>query len=176
MNRKAKMQLAAWLAFAAFGTILVVVAYLWGDDLFGFEGGIAYVAVAAGILSLFARSFATPGKPSLVRAAVIAALAVPVGFALASPASINPDVRHVIEQQAIDRAARAELAAVFASDPAFGDLSASTQQLKVVWVTIRRTLGARADLDRLRGRIEDECPAMKKCSLSWDVALRKPGE
>lgn len=169
-------RLVAWLAFAAVSAVLIPAAFLWGNHLLGLESGILYVVVTAGLLWLFARSFATPGRPSLWRAAAILAVSLPVGFVMADPAAVNPDVRHFIDKQATDRAARQELGAVFASDPAYGDLSISTTHLKAVNVTIRGSLNGRPDLDRLRARIVGECPVVDRCALHWDVTLRESGQ
>jgi hypothetical protein len=175
MNRSA-VRLTARLVFLALGAVLCTVAFRRGNHLLGPETGVAYLAVTAGVLWILARSFLLTERPSLVRAAVIAALSVPVGFAMGFPASINPDVQVFINKQATDRAARAELAAVFASDPAFGGLSISTTHLKVVNVTIHGTLKNHPDLSRLRDRIESKCHVVKLCPLHWDVTLREPGQ
>lgn len=95
---------------------------------------------------------------------------------MAWPASINPDVRHVIDMQASDRAARAELAAVFASDKVYSDLSVSSVHRRVVNITVRGSLGTRFELDRLRSRIARECPGLGKCSLQWDVTFQDSGQ
>jgi hypothetical protein len=168
--------MAVRLVYVTFGVVLSAIAFLRGNYLFGPGCGVAYVAITAGVLWIFARSFTRTEKPSLVRAAVVAALSVPVGFAMGYPASINDDVQIVIDEQATDRAVRAELAAVFASDPAFGDLSTSTAHLKVVNVTIHGTLSSRADLSRLRDRIKNDCHAVKLFPLHWGVILRKSAQ
>lgn len=119
------------ILLAAFGLGLAAVAFLRGSSLFGITGGALYTAISAALLWLFVRSLVSGGKISYVRTAGVAAFSVAVGWVMAFPAKINPDVRHVIEKQATDRAARAELAAVFASDPAFKELSVSTAHPKV---------------------------------------------
>src|SRR5437764_2100047 len=131
------------LALAVLGAAVVVAAYLRGDYLLGWDCGLVYAGIAAGLLSLLARSLVLTERPSPLRAAAIAALSLPLPYALAYPASINPGVQHFIDKQATDRAARAELAAVFASDPAYRDLSVSTVHVKVVNVTIRGSLPSR---------------------------------
>src|SRR4051812_44469664 len=105
----------------------------------------------------------------------VAALALPIGYAMAFPASLNPDVQVFIDKQATDRTARAELAAVFGSDPAFGGLSVSSIHLKVVNVTVQGSLATRVDLDRLQSRIVAECPTLGGRFLHWDVLLRDSG-
>jgi hypothetical protein len=156
------------LKTAATVAILLVAAggaFLRGDHLLGPRCGVAYAMVAAGLLWLFARS-------SGWRSIVIAAVAVPVAVVMADPASFNPDVQHFIDKHATDRAVRKELAAVFGSDPAYRDLSVSTQHLKVVNFTIRGSVANRADLDRLRERVGSECPTVGGCVLHWDVTTR----
>lgn len=175
MRRTAPRRIAR-LAFATVSLVLIAAAFLRGDHLLGFVNGLLYAGVAAGLLWFLAQSLILTEKPSLVRAAVIVALSIPLGFVLADPASINPDVQHFIDKQATDRAARAELAAVFASDPAYRSLSISTTHLKVVNVTIRGSLDDRPDLDRLRERLASECPVTRRCPLHWDVMLRGRGQ
>jgi len=102
--------------------------------------------------------------------------ALPVGYAMAFPASVNPDVQVFIDKQATDRRARAELAAVFASDPAYRDLSVSSIHLKVVNVTVHGSLSTRADLQRLRSQIAPACRTVGVGFLHWDVSLRDTGE
>lgn len=162
--------------FATFSIVLISISFLRGSYLLGLEFGLTYTGIAAGLLWLVARSLILSDRPQLVRSAVIAAVSLPVGFALAFPAAINPDIRHFIDKQAIDRAARRELAAVFASDPSYRRLSISTRHLKVVNVTIHGSLNDHSDLDRLRHRIASECPVLKQCPLHWEVMLLKPAQ
>jgi hypothetical protein len=81
-----------------------------------------------------------------------------------------------INKQAEDRAARSELANVFASDAAFQNLSVSTVHLKVVNVTITGPLPRRGDLDRLRERIFRNCPAVHSRTLHWEIRIESSGE
>jgi hypothetical protein len=152
---------------AAAGVALCVAVFFRGSYLLGTDCGVMYAAITLGIMLLLARS-RTP-----VRAAVVAALSLPAGFAMAWPASINRDVQHFINLHAIDRAARTELAVVFASDPAYQHLSTSSVRLKVINVTIQGSLGTHSDLDQLRSRIVRECPALGTCNLYSEIALRK---
>ncbi len=175
MKRTAR-RLAMRVAFAAFSVVLIAMAYLRGNYLFGWGGGVAYMVITAGMLGLFARSFVLTDKPSLIRPLVVGLLSLPIGFAMASPASLNSDVQIVIDRQAVDREARAELAAVLGSDPAYSNLSVSTRQLKVLNVTIRGSLDYRREIDQLRSRIAVECPILRYCPLHWDVMLRKSQE
>jgi len=175
MKRMATRPLAL-LGFATFGAALILTAFLRGNYLLGLGCGAAYVAITVGILWLLARTLLLTKKPSIARATLVAALSIPVGFAMAYPASINPDVQIGIDRQATDREARKELAAVFGSDPAFTDLSISTMLLKVVNVTIHGSMNTRSGLDRLRDRIASECAAVHRCILHWDVALRDPAQ
>ena len=164
------------LLFLAVGIALGVVAFLRGDYLLGPLCGAVYAAIAAGIVWIVARALTAEGGPAFVRAAVVVALSVPVGFAMADPAAINPDVQVFIGKQAADRAARRELAAEFAADPTFRDLWVTSVHLKAVNVTIHGSLPGRADLDRLRIRIIKDCPAARGCILHWDVTLRETGQ
>lgn len=167
MERRAKV--AVLLTFAA---VLTTVAFLRGHYLLGVAGGLSYAVITACILWLFARYLTQARRPSPLQVVALFALSLPIGFVLACPTSVSPDLQHFIDKQATDRAARRELAVVFASDPSYGDLSVSTTHLKVVNVTIRGSLSTRTDLDRLRGRIITECPTLKLCFLHWDVMLQ----
>lgn len=162
--------------FAAAGIPVMVAAFLRGNHLLGLDCGVIYAAVALALLWLLARSRTSTGSVSLMRVAVVVALAVPVGYAMAFPASINPDVQVFIDKQATDRRARAELAAVFDSDQAFGDLSVSSVHLKIVNLTVRGALHTQTDLDLLRSRIAVECPTLGPCALHWEVTLRNSGQ
>jgi hypothetical protein len=165
----------ARLLFAATAVGAVVAAFLRGNYLLGVGCGVVYAAIAIALVWLLARSRTTAGRVSVPRATLVALFALPVGYAMAFPASINPDVQVFIDKQATDRRARAELAIVFASDPAYSGLSVSSVHLKVVNLTIQGSLSTRADLDRLRSRIGGECPALGECFLHWDVTLRDTG-
>jgi hypothetical protein len=171
-------QRVARILFAAVGIALSAVAFLRGNYLLGTAWGVLYAATTLGLLWLLARSLASGRSLLLVRVALATALSLAVGFMMAWPASVNPDVQHFIDKQAVDRAARADLATVFASDPAYRGLSVSTFHLKPVNVTVRGTLGTRSDLDRLRARIVAECPALTRggCVLHWDVTVRDPAQ
>ncbi len=162
--------------FVAAGVALCVAAFLRGNFLFGLEWGVLYVLVALGLLCLLARCRTPAGRLSPPRVAVVGALAVAVGLAMAWPTAVNPDVQVFIDKQAVDRAARSELAAVFATDAAYESLWVSSVHVKAVNVTVRGSLGTRAELDRLRARIIRECPEVTRggCVLHWDVMLRYP--
>lgn len=158
--------------FATAGIAAIVVAFLRGNYLLGLGCGGLYAAIAAAIVWLFVRSRTPVGGVSVVRAGFVAAFALPVGYAMAFPASLNPDMQVFIDKQATDRRARVELAAVFASDAAFRDLSVSSVHLKVVNITVHGSLGSRTDLERLRSLIAPKCRAAGVGFLHWDVSLR----
>lgn len=158
-------------AIVAVGLVLISAAFLRGSFLLGVEYGIICVLITIGLLWLFLRTFKRGEKASLVRVVAIVIFSVPIGFAMAFPASIDSDVQFSIDQQTTDRAARAELTRVFSNDPAFAGLSISIEHLKVVNVTISGELPRHADLERLRGRIANECPTLLHCTLQWSVTL-----
>ncbi len=149
---------------------LCVAAFLRGNYLLGPGCGCAYAAVSLGFLFLLA------GSRTAVRAAVVTVLSLAAGLVMAWPASINPDVQHGIDKQAVDRVARTELAAVFGSDEAYRDLAISSVHLKVVNITVRGSLGTRSDLYRLQSQIAAECPTLGTCVLHWEVTLRDSGQ
>jgi hypothetical protein len=174
--RGAGSRSAARLLFAAVGVAVVMAAFLRGNYLLGLGCGIVYAAIALALLWLLARARTPAGDVSVARVVFVMLFALPVGYALAFPASLNPAVQVFIDKQATDRRARAELAAVFASDAAYRDLSVSSVHLKVVNITVRGSMASRSDLQRLRSRIGGECPALGECFLHWDVVLRDTGE
>jgi hypothetical protein len=101
-------------------------------------------------------------------------LAVPLGFALAVPAALNPDVQVFIDKHATERAARRELAALCACDPTFAGLLVSAVHLKVVNLITKGRLASEEAFHRLRGRVAAECPTAGGCVIDWEVSLGDP--
>jgi hypothetical protein len=163
-----------WAIFGTAGAIICVAAYLRGNYLLGAGVGLVYVLITLGLLYLAARARTPAGRWSAPEASLVAALAILLGYVMAFPASLSPDLQHFIDKQAADRAARAELAAVFASDPAFKGLWVSSVHLKVINLTIHGPLPGWADLGRLQSRVAEECPTAGECVLQWEVTL--PGK
>lgn len=157
------------------GAAMAAVAYRRGHLLLGAEVGVLYAGVAVGLVWLVARLLTRTGRPFLPRAVAAVAVTVPIAAVMADPAAVSPDLQHFIDKQATDREARRELAAVFATDPSYADLTTSTAHVKVVNVTVRGLVGGRPDLDRLRARVAAECPAVQRCVLHWDVRFRDTG-
>lgn len=167
------------IARAVFAVVVVsaiIGAFLRGNYLFGLGRGIVYACLASTLVWLLVRSRTSTGRVSAVRTGLVVAFALPVAYAMAFPASVSPGMQSFIDAQARDRQLRAELTAVFASDPAFRDLRVSSVHRKVINVTVWGSLGTRADLDRLRVRIASECPVLSSCVLHWDVSLRDAQE
>jgi len=102
--------------------------------------------------------------------------AIVVAFAMGFPASLNQQLQWRIEDQATERRVRAELASVFAVDPAFADLSMSAVHQKTVCITVHGSVSTRADFERLRSNVTSACPTLDKCALHWDVSLRDTSE
>ena len=155
---------------------LIAAAFLRGNHLLGFSVGIFYALVAGVFCWFCGQSYMREGRLTLTGMVAMAFILLVIGFVMAFPAAVNPDVQHFIDDQATDRTARAELKRVFGSDPAFRRLSISTIHLKVVNVTIYGALPSRRDLDRLRERVINECRTLKLCPLHWDVTLRDTNE
>ncbi len=173
MHRKHQVVRAC---IATAGVALVVLAFLRGNYLLGLRYGVACAAIVVAILWLLARSRTARGSVAFVRAGFVLACAVPLGYAIAFPASLNSDVQVFIDDQATNRMVRHELAAVFACDPAYRELSVSSVRLKSVIFTVHGSLGTRADLERLRHRIAQECQTVRLGFLRWDVYLRDTRE
>jgi len=168
--------LIARLAASMLCLALIAAAFLRGNHLLGFSVGIFYALVAGVFCWFCGQSYMREGRPSLTGMVAMAFILLVIGFVMAFPAAVDPDVQHFIDDQATDRNARAELKHVFGSDPAFRRLSISTIHLKVVNVTICGALPSRRDLDRLRERVIRECRTLKLCPLHWDVTLRDTNE
>ncbi len=168
MSQAASVRLAL-LVCAALALAAIVIAFFRGNYLLGVEYGIAYVFVTAGLIWLFLSTCKRNGRISIVRLACVTLFAIPVGYALAFPASINRDVQIFIDKEATDRQARAELARVFASNVAYGDLSVSSNHLKVINITVRGQLETREELAQLQSRTEAECPTASGCVLHWEI-------
>jgi len=166
-----KSTLLAQLTIGLVAIALTAVAILRGNYLFGLAGAFPYSLASAGLIAMFAQSFKRKGKAAGLQVIAVTLVAVPIGYVLAFPAEINPDVQIFIDMQATNRSVRAELKRVFKSDPAFGDLSTFITHLKVVNVTICGVMPAREDMRRLRKRIADECPTLELCLLHWNVRL-----
>ena len=154
------------------GVALSAAAFFRGHFLLGFVVGVIYLVIGLLMTGLFVRTLTTVGYARYLRLVVVATLSLALGFAMAFPATINPDMQYFINDHATDRAARTELALVFASDPSFRDLSVSTTRLKSVNIELRGSLGSRPALDLLQARIREECPTVAMCVLHWNVTLR----
>lgn len=92
-----------------------------------------------------------------------------LSLAFAFPMYLNPDLRHQIHEQAIDRNARHELTEQFASDPAFSALRISTTHTKVLNVEIYGGVASKADLDRLRKQVLTHCQFVDQCVIRWYI-------
>lgn len=155
---------------------LIVLAFLRGNFLLGGVTGILFALVTGATLWLFIRTFVREGRISIARLIATSLLTGYVAFAFAFPAKLNSDLQHLIDKQADDRAARAEVSKVIKSDDTFGSLTVSTQQLKWVLVTVSGELPTRDALIHLRMRLVQECPTLKTCSLAWQILLRDSNE
>lgn len=161
--------------FTVIAAVIGLIAYGYGNHLFGMTGGVVYAAVALALVWLLARSLRFREGVSVLRVVVVLLFTAAVGFWMAFPASIDWRVQHVIEQHAIDRDAKRELLTLFGTDPAFRGLSVSSVQLKRANLSVHGSLASRVDFDRLRLRISDECPAIGEWPLLWDIVLRDSG-
>jgi hypothetical protein len=154
------------------GLALVVIAYLRGEYLFGTCLGVIYAMMAWTYLSFIIAFYPSAEQPARIRRILLAILAVPLGYAMAFPTAIIPKCRIFIDNQAIDRSARAEVRAVFKSDAAYAHLSISTvYHLKGRMVVISGSLPTRGDLRNLVSRIANECPSVRHFGLRWNVFL-----
>lgn len=154
------------------GVALMIVAFLRGNYLLGFEIGIIYLCTVAALVWLIVNSFSLKRKVSLLRKICVSGFAVSVGLALAFPGVINTDVQHMVDDQATMRNARFELDRVYKSDPAFADLTISTTRGKIAFVNITGGLANWDDFHQLKKRITHECPAVEHCALGWKVRIR----
>jgi hypothetical protein len=173
MKSRARQHVLIW-GFVTVGVVLIIAGFLRGYYLEGSAVGIVNVAIMVCILWLLARSVLLIEKPSIWRVVLIPVASIPLGVLIAYPASIFPDTRVAIAMHETDRATRAELATVFGSDSAFRNLSISTEELRALNLTIHGSLKVRSDLDRLRDRIVNECNAVHRCILHWEVIIENP--
>lgn len=163
------------ICFAAVVVAVAAAAFVRGNYLLGPATGIAYAVITLALCWLVSRARTRSGVISTPQMTLAVAIALPVGYGMAFPASINRDVQYFIDRQATDRRVRSELAAVLSSDSAYNDLAVSSLQSKCVLITISGALPSRAALVRLRSRIIDECPAIGQCLLRWEVTLQDTG-
>lgn len=112
-----------------------IAAFTRGNYLLGQVAGIAYALVAFGI-SIFVTSELSQRSAATGHRTLCIAATVLVSLALSFPAFISSDIQISLEKQAIDRATRADLNSLFASDPRYSDLSLKTRHLKLVVVTV----------------------------------------
>ena len=163
------------MIFTAVAAVIAMAAFWRGNQLLGVTCGVSYVLMTIALIWLLARSLSFREGGSVFRVAVALLLATSVGFCMTFPSSVNWRVQYAIEQHAIDRNAKRELATLFGTDHAFQGLSVSSVQLKLVNLSVHGSLATRADFDRLRSRISDECPTVGKNILLWDIALCDSG-
>ncbi len=156
--------------YVALGFVLAVVAFLRGHYLLGLDAGVAYALVAASVVWLVTRNVRKAPQPVQVLAFIVTVF--PIGFVLAFPETINPDVGHFIAKQETDRNVRSELIVVFDSAKDFSHLSIETTHVKVVNVTIVGELPNRGRWQALREQILAECPTLSLCPLHWDLEIQ----
>jgi len=150
---------------------LVLAAFCRGDYLLGRGHGILFAICAALVSILVLRASCQSPLPKF-RLMFLAALSIYMSLAFTFPSYLNSDLRHFVVTHAVDRQVRGELATLFASDPAFHDLRVSTVRFKILSVQIHGSVPSKTDLDRLRSLAFDQCQAIKKCYVEWDIHVR----
>jgi len=171
------LSLARRFLLATVALLAVAVAFLRGDYLFGVGWGIAYAAMSIALIWLLTRRRSSSSRGSFARVTFTTLLAMAATYAMAFPASISPSLHRIIDEHTTVRRARKELAAVFASDDAYSDLSMSSSNRKVIAITVHGSLSS-ADLERVRSRIRAECPVFERRRavwLVWDVFVKDFG-
>lgn len=152
----------------------ILGAYSRGNFLFGQRGAIIYTVIASLIALLYLRALSRVPLPR-VWLVVLTLLAFSVSLAFAFPAYLNPEVQYGIDDQRVDRLARAELAALLAEDPAFESLQVSTTHRKIVGVEIEGTVPTQDDLVRLRTSVMEGCEFPESCLVYWNIAVGEDG-
>ena len=149
----------ARLLFGLAAAAVAVAAFLRGNYLLGLGWGILYGCITLALFSLLARSRTPAGSVARWGSWWL----LPCRRVCDGVPGVHQPGRADLHQQAGDRPRGAgELAGVFASDPAYRDLSVSSVHVKVVNIRVHGSLGTRSDLDRLRSRIAEECPALRR--------------
>ncbi len=148
-----------------------IAAFARGNYLLGQVAGIAYALVAFGI-SIFITSELSQRATAPGHRTFCITATVLVSLALSFPAFISSDIQISLEQHAVDRAARTELNLLFASDPRFADLHVSTNQLKVINVTISGSVENSEAFDLLHSRLLDRAEHFSDCILHWSILDR----
>ncbi len=159
------------LAIAVSVLAVILAAYVRGEYLFGVPGGVLYALAATAIAGLFHRGITYKPFPKK-RLILLTLFTIPVVLHFAFPTYLNPNAGYVVHKHAQDRNARAELAALFASDPAYHDLSVSTQHTKVIVVEIRGSVPTNDDLARVHAQVQ-ECKLIEHCFVRWEVDVLK---
>jgi hypothetical protein len=147
---------------------VIIAAFVRGNQLLGVGVGVIYAIVALMMALITIRALLQRPLPK-IRIAVHALFAIPVAFAFAFPASINPDVQIFVDKLALERTARSELAVVFNSDSAFASVYVSVVQFKCVNVNISGSVQTKRDLLRLQSRILENCQSIDRCCVNWRI-------
>lgn len=148
-----------------------IAAFARGNYLLGQVAGISYTLVAFAIAIFVASELSRTAEPKGHRTLCIAA-AVLVSLALSFPAFISSDIQISLEKQAIDRAVRADLNSLFASDPQYSDLSLKTRHLKLVVVTVSGVVENTNIIETLANRLKVVSVQHPMVIVEWELTCR----
>ncbi|WP_186775070.1 hypothetical protein [Allorhodopirellula solitaria] len=91
-----------------------------------------------------------------------------------TPATFSPDVQHFINKYKNDRTARRELATLLEENADYRDIRFETEQLKVVFVSIRGTVPNGGVIDSLLADLS-RLDFVRYCSLDGRLTARDTG-
>jgi len=145
------------------GTMLT--AYSRGHYLLGWQVGAFYSLFTFLLLTQGTRYFFQSPLPKL-RIAILAITCIPLACVMAFPSYFVPNAGYLINDHRTDQDGRTELAAVFASDPAFKQIQVTTFRTRIVGFKISGKIPTKNDLKRLRTLIHD-CENTNY--VSWNI-------
>lgn len=151
-----------------------IAAFARGNYLLGQVAGIAYALVAFAIAIFVTSELSQRAEAKRHRTFCIAAMVL-VSLALSFPAFISSDIQLSLEKQAIDRATRADLKSLFASDPEYSDLSLKTRHLKLVVVTVSGVVENSNIIEPLANRLKAVSVQHPMVMIEWELTCRDTG-
>ena len=143
-ERKHNARLIWWISAAA----VVGVLFLRGHYLLGPFVGVVFAIMTLSIAVIGYRNLClqTPTRSAVALFSVFAIACTAIMF---TPASFSPDVQHSINKYRDDRNAQTELAALLGANQDYRDIRIETEQLKVVFVSVRGTVSDSGVIARL---------------------------
>ncbi|TWT56406.1 hypothetical protein CA85_42190 [Allorhodopirellula solitaria] len=168
-DRKRNAKLGWWISSVAITCVLL----LRGHYLLGPSVGItfAFMTLAIAVIGYRYLCIQTPTRTGVVMFSIFAMTCTAIMF---TPATFSPDVQHFINKYKNDRTARRELATLLEENADYRDIRFETEQLKVVFVSIRGTVPNGGVIDSLLADLS-RLDFVRYCSLDGRLTARDTG-